>query len=127
MGTSRSGTEKMKHVLVLSTPKNVPVEDLKSLFGGGEFFCTYVHKMVIAYGSEDLSFPHSPRTKISEVNIVFNRNILPSRGPISLMRTHNPHYARSEYHTRLAKMSFDNILDLTAGLYFYFCYIFYQR
>ena len=117
----------MKHVLVLSTPKNVPVEDSKSLFLGGEFFCTYVHKMVIVYGSEDVSFPHSPRTKIPEVNIVYIRNSLLSRGPISLMRTHNPYYARSEYHTRLAKMSFDNMLDLTAGLYFNFCYIFYPR
>ena len=37
------------------------------------------------------------------------------RRPISLMRTHNPQYARSEYHTQLAKMSFDKIFDLTAG------------
>ena len=29
-------------------------------------------------------------------------------------------YARSEYHTQLAKMSFDKIFDLTAGVYFYF-------
>ena len=35
-----------------------------------------------------------------------------SRRPIS--------YARSEYHTQLAKMSFDKILDLTVGVYFYF-------
>ena len=27
---------------------------------------------------------------------------------------------RSEYHTQLAKMSFDEILDLTAGVYFHF-------
>ena len=38
---------------------------------------------------------------------------------MSLMRTHNPKYARSEYHTQLAKMSFDKIFDLTAGVYFY--------
>ena len=37
-----------------------------------------------------------------------------------LMRTHNPSYARSEYHTQLAKMSFDKIFDLTSGLYFFF-------
>ena len=36
------------------------------------------------------------------------------------MRTHNPLYARSEYHTQLEKMSFDKIFDLTAGVYFYF-------
>ena len=36
------------------------------------------------------------------------------------MRTHNPQYARSEYHTQLAKMSFDKIFDLTAGVYFNF-------
>ena len=36
------------------------------------------------------------------------------------MRTHNPSYARSEYHTQLAKMSFDKIFDLTAGVYFNF-------
>ena len=36
------------------------------------------------------------------------------------MRTHNPYYARSEYHTQLAKMSFDKIFDLTAGEYFNF-------
>ena len=36
------------------------------------------------------------------------------------MRTHNPQYARSEYHTQLAKMSFDKIFDLTAGVYFHF-------
>ena len=29
-------------------------------------------------------------------------------------------YARSEYHTQLAKVSFDEIFDLTAGVYFYF-------
>ena len=28
-------------------------------------------------------------------------------------------YARSEYHTQLAKMSFYKIFDLTAGVYFY--------
>ena len=28
--------------------------------------------------------------------------------------------ARSEYHTQLAKMSFDKIFDLTAGVYFNF-------
>ena len=27
-------------------------------------------------------------------------------------------YARSEYHTQLAKMSFDKIFDPTAGVYF---------
>ena len=43
-----------------------------------------------------------------------------SRRPISLMRTHKPQYPRSEYHTQLAKMSFDEIFDLTAGVYFYF-------
>ena len=36
------------------------------------------------------------------------------------MKTHNPQYARSEYHTQLAKMSFDKIFDLTAGVYFNF-------
>ena len=36
------------------------------------------------------------------------------------MRTHNPYYARSEYHTQLAKMSFDKIFDLTARVYFNF-------
>ena len=29
-------------------------------------------------------------------------------------------YARSEYHTQLAKISCDKIFDLTAGVYFYF-------
>ena len=29
-------------------------------------------------------------------------------------------YTRSEYHTQLAKMSFDEIFDLTAGVYFNF-------
>ena len=29
-------------------------------------------------------------------------------------------YARSEYHTQLAKMSFDKFFDLTAGVHFYF-------
>ena len=29
-------------------------------------------------------------------------------------------YARSEYHTQLAKMSFDKIFDLIAGAFFYF-------
>ena len=41
---------------------------------------------------------------------------------MSLMRTHNTSYARSKYHTQLAKMSFDKIFDLTAGVYVYFCY-----
>ena len=36
------------------------------------------------------------------------------------MRTHNPQYARSEYHTQLAKTSFEKILDLTAGVCFHF-------
>ena len=36
------------------------------------------------------------------------------------MRTHTPSYARSGYHTQLAKTSFDEILDLTAGAYFNF-------
>ena len=42
------------------------------------------------------------------------------RRPTSLMRTHKSSYARSEYHTQLAKMSFDEIFDLTAGVYFHF-------
>ena len=29
-------------------------------------------------------------------------------------------YARSEYHTQLAKMSFDKIFDLIAGAFFFF-------
>ena len=33
------------------------------------------------------------------------------------MKTHNPKDARSKYHTQLAKMSFDKIFDLTAGVY----------
>ena len=33
------------------------------------------------------------------------------------MRTHNPYYARSEYHTQLVKMSFDKTFDPTAGMY----------
>ena len=41
------------------------------------------------------------------------------------MRTHNPSYARLEYHTQLAKMSFDKIFDLAAGVYFLFCNIFH--
>ena len=28
----------------------------------------------------------------------------------------------SEYHTQLAKMNFDKIFDLTAGVYFHFLY-----
>ena len=36
------------------------------------------------------------------------------------MRIHNPQYARSEYHTQLAKIIFDKIFDLTAGVYFDF-------
>ena len=36
------------------------------------------------------------------------------------MRTHTQQYARSEHHTQLAKMSFDEIFDLTAEVYFYF-------
>ena len=45
-----------------------------------------------------------------------------SRRPIIslIMRTHNPQYARSEYHTQLAKVSFNKIFDLTAGVYVYF-------
>ena len=27
-------------------------------------------------------------------------------------------YARSEYHTEIAKVSFDKVFDLTAGVYF---------
>ena len=42
-----------------------------------------------------------------------------SRRPKSLMRTHTQYYARSEYRTQLAEMSFDEIFDLTAGVYFY--------
>ena len=38
----------------------------------------------------------------------------------SLMKRHNPLYERSEYHTQLAKMNFDKIFDLTAGVYFNF-------
>ena len=40
------------------------------------------------------------------------------------MRTHNSLRARSEYHTQLAKMSFDETFDLTAGVYFHFYNIF---
>ena len=37
------------------------------------------------------------------------------------MRTvHTQQHARSEYHTQLAKMSFDKIFDLTAGVHLYF-------
>ena len=36
------------------------------------------------------------------------------------MRTHTQYYARSEYNTQLAKMSFDKNFNLTAGVYFYF-------
>ena len=32
----------------------------------------------------------------------------------------NANFARSGYHTQLAKMSFDKTFDLTAGLYFHF-------
>ena len=39
---------------------------------------------------------------------------------ISLMRTHTQQCARSEYHTQLAKMSFEEIFDLTTGVYFHF-------
>ena len=35
---------------------------------------------------------------------------------LSLMRTHIHSYARSEYHTQLTQMSFDEIFDLTAGV-----------
>ena len=34
--------------------------------------------------------------------------------------THTPQYARSEYHTQLANMSFDEIIDLVAEAN-YFC------
>ena len=47
-----------------------------------------------------------------------------SRRPISVMRTHNPLIARSEYHTQLANRSFDKLFDLTAGVYSYFHNIF---
>ena len=33
------------------------------------------------------------------------------------MRKHAQNYARSEYDTQLAKMSFDQTIDLTAGVY----------
>ena len=33
---------------------------------------------------------------------------------------------RSEYHTQLAKMSFDKIFDLTAGVYFNFYNMFWH-
>ena len=36
------------------------------------------------------------------------------------MKAHIQQYARSEYHTQLAKMSFDKIFDLTAGVCFNF-------
>ena len=36
------------------------------------------------------------------------------------MRIHTQYYARWEYHTQLANMSFDEIFDLTAGVYLYF-------
>ena len=40
---------------------------------------------------------------------------------LSLIRTHLLIvYARWEYHAQLAKMSFDEMFDLTAGVYFYF-------
>ena len=38
------------------------------------------------------------------------------RRPTSSMGTHTQQYARSEYHTQLAKTSFE-IFDLTAGVY----------
>ena len=34
------------------------------------------------------------------------------------MRTHTPYYARSEYHTQLANVRFDEIFDITAGVVF---------
>ena len=36
------------------------------------------------------------------------------------MKTLTQLYARSQYHTQLAKMSFGEIFDLTAGVYFDF-------
>ena len=40
------------------------------------------------------------------------------------MRTHTHYYARSEYHTQLANTSFDEIFDLTAGVYFFEFFIY---
>ena len=42
------------------------------------------------------------------------------------MRTHTQKYTPSKYHTQLAKMSFDEIFDLTAGGVYLYFYIIYQ-
>ena len=39
------------------------------------------------------------------------------------MRAHTQQYARSERHKQLAKVSLDEIFDLTAGVHCYFYYI----
>ena len=49
--------------------------------------------------------------------ILRSRVVLPVVGP---HQVYIPVYARSEYHTQLAKMSFEEIVDLTAGGYFHF-------
>ena len=38
----------------------------------------------------------------------------------NLTRRHIQEYTRSEHDTQLAKMAFDEIIDLTAGVYFNF-------
>ena len=58
----------MEKVLLLSTPKKVPVKCEMSFFRG-KFFL-YVQKMVIAFGSDKVSLRHSP-TNIPERNLVY--------------------------------------------------------
>ena len=59
-------------------------------------------------------------TSITLLTLILHCSCKGSRRSISLTRTHNRYYARSKYHTQLAKMSFDRIFDLTAGAYFIF-------
>ena len=43
------------------------------------------------------------------------------------MRTHTQQYGRSQYHTQLAKLSFDEIFDLAAGVSVFLFYTRYNR
>ena len=67
--------------------------------------------------------PHLPTIEIGQRNKHFyTRSPRPSTTRIASPNI-NAYYARSEYHTQVAKMSFDQIFNLTAGVYLYIIYM----
>ena len=94
---------------IFSVPQPSDVGPLKT------GFTVSVHSLIILFNPERLC--------VTLFTLVL---AIALRGVAELYVIHEdirpPQRARSEYHTQLAKMSFDEIFDLTAGVHFYFIF-----